>query len=151
MSLYLQLRDDMKSAMKAKDAMRLSVLRGLLTLCTQELTSTNRTPQDTLSDEEVLALIRRSVKQRADAAQQYRAGGRDDLAGAEEAEAEILQAYLPAQLSREQVRDIAERCKKDLGITEKKDFGRLMGVVMKETAGNADGGMVKQVVEELLK
>jgi uncharacterized protein YqeY len=151
MSLYLQLRDDMKSAMKAKDAMRLSVLRGLLTLCTQELTASKRTPQDTLSDEEVLALIRRSVKQRADAAQQYRAGGRDDLAGAEEAEAEILQAYLPAQLSREQVTEIAERCKKDLAITEKKDFGRLMGAVMKETAGNADGGMVKEVVEELLR
>jgi uncharacterized protein len=150
MPLYLQLRDDMKSAMKAKDATRLSVLRGLITLCTQELTATKRTPQDTLSDEEVLALIRRSVKQRADAAQQYRVGGRDDLAGAEEAEAEILQAYLPAQLSREQVTEIAAAQKAVLGITEKKDFGRLMGAVMKETAGNADGGMVKQIVEELL-
>ena len=150
MSLYATLREDMKNALKAKDATRLSVLRGLITLCTQELTATQRTPQDVLTDEEVLALIRRSVKQRADAVEQYRSGNREDLAQAEEQEAEILKTYLPAPLSHEQLIAIAKKQKETLGVTEKKDFGRLMSAVMKETAGNADGAVVKQIVEELL-
>ena len=134
MSLYTTLREEMKQALKEKEAVKLAVLRGLITLCTQELTATGRKPQDTLSDEEVLALIRRSVKQRIDAAQQYKSGGREDLAEAEQQEAVLLQTYLPAQLSSEEVSEIAMRCKESLGVTEKKDFGRLMGAVMKDIA-----------------
>lgn len=150
MSLQTSIRADMVVAMKSRDELKLFVLRGLLTLFTQELTATKRTPQDALTDDEVLGLIKRSVKQRREAASQYEAGGRTDLADKEKAEADILEAYLPAQASTEVILAAARACKERLGIVDKTGMGKLMGAVMAELKGTADGTAVRQVVESLL-
>ena len=150
MSLQQTIHDDMVSAMKAKEELRLSVLRGLISAFTNELTATKRTPQDELTDDEALEVIRRALKQRKDAAAQFTAGGREELAASELAEAEILQTYLPAMMSAEDVSKVVEAKKAALGLTEKKDMGKLMGAVMGELKGKADGGDVKQAVESIL-
>lgn len=140
----------MVAAMKAKEETRLSVLRGLLSLFTHELTTTKRTPHDQLHDDEVIALIRRSVKQRREAATQFRAGGREDLAVTEEAEAAILETYLPTLLSYDKVAEAVATKAKSLGITDKSGMGKLIGAVMAELKGQADGKEVKAAVEALL-
>lgn len=136
--------------MKAKDEPKLSVLRGLITLCTHELTTTGRMPQDALSDEEVLGLIRRSLKQRKDAATQFRAGSRDDLAEKEDAEAAVLETYLPAMMSKEEIVPVVKAKIEALDVTNKSGMGKLIGAVMAELKGKADGADVKEVVESLL-
>ena len=137
-------------AMKEKDALRLSVLRGLMTAFTNELTATKRTPQDALTDDEVLTVIRRSVKQRKDAAEQYRGGGRTDLAEQEESEAAVLMEYLPAQMGEDAIRAVVEAKVAALGVTGPADKGKLMGAVMGELKDKADGQMVRDIVDEVL-
>jgi len=150
MTLQDKIRADMVIAMKAKDETRLSVLRGLLTMFMQELTSTKRTPQDTLTDEEVLAVIRRAQKQRKDAAEQFRAGGRPELAQAEEAEELILAEYLPSLMSAEDIEALVRAKATALGVSDKSSMGKLIGAVMAECKGRADGGVVKAMVEKTL-
>lgn len=150
MTLQKQIHADMVTAMKAKDGVRLLVLRGLLSLFTTELTATKRTPQDTLSDDEVLVLIRRALKQRKDAAEQFRTGGREELAAKEEAEAEVLKEYLPAMLGTEEIEKVVQEKMKVLGVTDKSGIGKLIGAVMAELKGKADGSAVKKVVEKML-
>ena len=149
------LQDDIRThliaAMKAKEEPRLTVLRGLISLCTQELTATKRTPQDKLSDDEVLALVKRSVKQRKEAADQFRKGGREDLAQKEEQEALILSEYLPDMASFEEIQVAAEQVRQRLDVTDLSKAGILVGAVMKELKGRADGAVVKEIVERLLK
>lgn len=142
-----QIRNDLKTAMKGKEEPRLTVLRGLLSAMTQELTSTGRTPQEQLTDDEILAVIRREVKRRKDAAEQFTAGNRPELAASEEAEAVVLSAYLPQMMSREEIEPIVVAKKAELGIEDKSKMGQLMGAVMSELKGKADGGDVKAVVE----
>ncbi len=146
--LHETIHTQMVEAMKAKDTLRLSVLRGLITACTQELLATKRTPRDTLSDEEVLAVIRRSIKQRRDSAEQFTKGGRTELAEKELAEASVLEAYLPQGLSREETEAIIANTKAELAINDKKDMGKLMGAVMRACAGRGDGVLVKELVEK---
>jgi uncharacterized protein YqeY len=145
------IRTHLTAAMKAKEEPRLTVLRGLISACTQELTATKRTPQDKLSDDEVLVLIKRSVKQRKEAAEQFRKGGREDLAQKEEQEALILSEYLPAQASFEEIQAAAEQVRQRLDVTDPSKAGILVGAVMKELKGRADGAVVKEIVERLLK
>lgn len=108
MSIQQDLKTKLKEAMIAKDAIRLTVIRGLMTAITNELVATGNTPQSELPDEEVLTLIRRAVKQRKDAIEQFTAGGRADLAENEQAELAILSAYLPAMMSRDEILAIAQ-------------------------------------------
>ena len=145
------IRTHLTAAMKAKEEPRLTVLRGLISACTQELTATKRTPQDKLSDDEVLALIKRSVKQRKEAADQFRKGGREDLAQKEEQEALILSEYLPDMASFEEIQADAEQVRQRLDVTDLSKAGILVGAVMKELRGRADGAVVKEIVERLLK
>lgn len=140
----------MVSAMKAKEEVRLSVLRGLLTLFTNELTATKRTPQDKLTDDEVLGLIRRAVKQRTESANQFRAGGRPELAEKEDAEGKILETYLPQMMGRDEIETVVTQKMAQLGVSDKSGMGKLIGAVMGELKGKADGGDVKAVVEKLL-
>lgn len=141
-------RKKLTEAMKARKELEVMVLRGLLSLFTYELTLKGRTPQDTLSDEEVLALVRRSVKQRKEAAEQFRKGDRPELAEKEEAECTFLETFLPAQMTEDDIRTIMEKKKAELGIKEKSGMGKLIGAVMKEVAGHADGNMVKNIIEK---
>jgi uncharacterized protein YqeY len=150
MTLQEKIRADLVVAMKAKEEPKLTVLRGLITLCTNELTATKRTPKDTLSDDEVLALITRSVKQRHDAAEQFRKGAREDLVKKEDAESVILTHYLPAQMSREEVIEFVQKKINEMGAIDRSKTGMFVGAIMKDLKGRVDGGTVKSVVEELL-
>jgi uncharacterized protein YqeY len=149
MSLHLDLRESLKTAMKAKDAVALTTIRSIMTACTNELVATSRTPQDQLTDEETLAVIKRLAKQRKESIVQYEAAGRHELAEPEKLELAVLEAYLPTMMTQEQITPIAEAKKFELGVTEKGKMGILVGAIMKELAGKADGGDVKAVVERL--
>ncbi|MFM2384019.1 MAG: hypothetical protein RIQ72_591 [Candidatus Parcubacteria bacterium] len=149
MSIQQDLKTKLKEAMIAKDAVKLTVIRGIMSAMTNELVATGRTPQSELADEEVLALIRKAVKQRKDAIEQFTAGGRADLAESEQAELEILSTYLPQMMSREEILTLAQAKKAELGIDDKAKVGVLTGALMKDLKGKADGGDVKEVVESL--
>lgn len=148
--LQAQIKAEIMNAMKAKDALRVEVLRGLSAAFTNELVATKRKPTDELPDEDALNVIRREVKKRREAAEAFKNGGRAELAEKEEKEGEILSAYLPAMMSEEDVQKVVAAKKAELGITDKKDMGRLMGAVMKELSGKADGETVKKVVNDVL-
>ena len=149
MSLHTDIKDALKEAMKAKDAVRLRTIRSLLTAFTNELVASGHTPQDTLEDEAVLVVIKQAAKQRKDSIEQYEAAGRTDLSEPEKEELVILEGYLPQMMSPEEIRPIAEAKKAELGIEDKSKMGMLVGAIMKELAGKADGGDVKAVVESL--
>ncbi len=150
MSLQIDIKTHMVEAMKAKDAVKLQTLRGLLSAFTNELVNLKRTPQDMLSDEEVLAVIRRAVKQRKDSIEQFIAGGRPELADDEKAELTVLETYLPALMSEEDVMKIALAKKEEMGEIDKSKAGQFMGMLMKDLKGKADGDVVKKVVDSLL-
>lgn len=135
--------------MKAKDAVTLRTVRSIMTACTNELVATGKTPQDQLDDAGTLAVIKRLAKQRKESIVQYEAAGRPELAAPEKEELVVLESYLPTLMTQEQIRPIAEAKKAELGIDDKAKLGVLVGAVMKELAGQADGGDVKVVVESL--
>ncbi len=151
MALVQRIKDEMKDAMKSKDAVRLTVLRGLIAGFTNELVAQGRKPQEDIDDDSALAVIKRSVKQRKDSIEQFAQGGRSDLVASEEAELAVLQAYLPATMSKEDIRVVAEQKKAELAVTDKSKLGILVGAVMKELKGKADGADVKEVVEGLFE
>lgn len=150
MSLHNDIKTSLKTAMKAKELTKLDVIRSIMTACTNELVATKRTPQDELSDEEVLTVIKRLAKQRQEAITQYQAADRPESAAAEQAELDILRTYLPQAMDEDEIRAIAEAKQAELNITESSKMGILIGAVMKETQGKADGADVKRVVESLL-
>ncbi len=150
MSLHQQIKDEIKEAMKAKDTVKLGVVRGLVTGFMNELVATKRTPQDELTDEEVLNVIRRAVKQRKDSIDQFTKGGRPELAESEQAELAVLEKYLPAMMSKEDVMAVAKAKMAEIGSVDKSKAGMFMGTLMKELKGKADGDIVKEVVDELL-
>ena len=148
--LHTQLKEDMKAALKARDDVRLTTLRGLLSAITNELVARKRKPDEVLEDDGVRAVIKRAVKQRRDSIEQFERGGRDDLAAKERAELAVLEAYLPAQASREEIEAAAEKVLSSLGAVDPQKAGVVVGAVMKELNGNADGALVKEVVTEQL-
>lgn len=146
-SLHTTIKGQIKEAMMAKDAVRLTVMRGLVSACTNELVAKGKMPQDELTDEEVLAVIRRQVKQRKDAIEQFTTGGRPELAESEATELVFLEAFLPSMMGEDEVQKIVAIKQTELGITDKTDSGKLMAEVMKELKGKADGMVVKKVVD----
>ena len=147
--LHEKIQNDIKEAMKARDEVRLSVLRGLKSAFTNEVVAKGRKPDEKLNDEETLAVIKRASKQRKDSINQFKDGGREDLAEKEEAELKIIEEYLPAEMSDEETSKIAKAKKEEMGVSDKSEMGKLMGAVMKETAGQADGQRVKKIIEDL--
>lgn len=145
-----RIKSDMKEAMKAKDAMRLSVLRGLISAFTNEAITIGKTPQDPLTDAEAVTVIKRAAKQRKDSIEQFDSGGRTDLSDNERAELKVIDEYLPEMMSEEAVREFVKQKAIEMGVKEKSGFGQFMGAVMKELKDKADGQIVKKVVEEVL-
>lgn len=146
-----QIKEEVKEAMRAKNQDKLTVLRGLLSAFTNELVANGKTPQDEISDDEALAVIKRASKQRKDAIDQFTKGGRPELAEDEQKELGIIEAYLPQMMSQDEIRPTAEKKKEEMGVTDKSGMGQLMGAIMAELKGQADGGDVKEVVESLFK
>lgn len=135
--------------MKAKDDARLRTVRSMLTAFMNELVATGKKPQEMLGDAGVLTVIKRLAKQRKESIVQFDAAGRTDLSVTEKEELAILESYLPTLMSQEQIRPLAEAKKAELGITDKAKMGMLVGALMKELQGKADGTDVKAVVETL--
>lgn len=144
-----KIQEQIKEAMRAKDQTKLNTLRGVISSFTNESVAKGRTPQDKLSEDEALAVVRRLVKQRKDSIEQFTKGGRSDLAENEEAEMKILEQFLPALMSEEEIKKIVEKKVSEIG-KDKQKIGIIVGSVMKECAGNADGNMVKKIVESLV-
>jgi hypothetical protein len=103
-----------------------------------------------LTDEEIIEVMARAIKQRKDSMAQYESGGRADLAEKEEKEVEILLAYMPAQLSEDEIRNIVKEVISEKGAASKADIGRVMGPAMARLKGRSDGNLVKKIVEEEL-
>ena len=148
--IHDQIKADLKPAMLAKQTEKVSVLRGLLAAFTNELVAKKRKPDDKLTDEKALAVIRRAAKQRQDSIDQFTQGGRADLAEGEKAELAIVQTYLPAQMNEVEIEKVVSAKIKELAVTDKKEMGKLIGTLMKDLKDRADGARVKQVVEKLL-
>jgi hypothetical protein len=150
MNLHEQIKQSLKEAMLAKDEVRLTTIRGLLSAFTNELVAKKMKPGEMLTDEDVLTVIKRAVKQRKDSIDQFTKGGRFELAEAEQAELSILEKYLPETMSLDKIRPIAIAKMAELDITDKSKMGMLMGALSKELKGQADGSDIKTIVDELL-
>ena len=130
--LHQNIKEEIKKAMKAKEQVRLDVLRGVLAAFTNELVAKKRKPDEILSDEDALAVINRLAKQRKDSIEQFKKGGREDLVKEEEVQLKILEAYLPEMMPREEIEKIAKAKKEELGITDPAKKGMLMSALMKD-------------------
>ena len=142
------IQKDYIAAMKARDALKAATLNFLRA---QIKNARIEKKVDQLTDQEVLAVVRKQVKQRQDALDQYQKAGRSDLADKEAAEKAILEAYLPAQLPEAEVRLIARQVIQDQGASSMKDMGRVMKTVSQRLAGQADNRLVSQIVREILQ
>ena len=137
---------------KNHEEVRLAVMRGLLTACTNELVTKGRKPSEALIDEEVLAIIRRGAKQRRESIDQFAKGGREDLVAREREELAILEALLPAEMPREEVEKFVKEKLAAMGADASPiKAGVIIGTLMKDLKGKANGAVVKEVVEGLLK
>ncbi len=137
----------MITAMKAKEELKVSALRMLKAAVLKFETSGDRKEA---TDEDVLTLIGKEVKQRKDAAEEFKKGNRPEMAEQEEKEMAILQAYLPAQMSEEELRGIIKEVIAQTGAGSKSDMGKVMGALMPKVRGRADGGVVNKLVGEML-
>ena len=148
MSLKDKLTADMKDAMKAREAgkLRLSVIR----LVRGAIRQQEIDGQKELSDEDVLGVISKEVKQRRDSIEDFKKGGRDDLVAEAEAEIAVLMEYLPQQLSEDEVRSLVKEAIAASGATSPKDMGKVMKELMPKVKGRADGKLVNGIVKELL-
>jgi uncharacterized protein YqeY len=150
MSLITQIGEELKTAMKAGEVLKRDTLR-FLQSAVKNAAIEARIPVTEFSDAQVQDVVKRLVKQRKDSIEQYRAAGRVDLVEKEAAELALIQIYLPAQLSREAIGVIVDRVLAGMPGVTGKDMGRVMGAVMKETAGQADGGVVRELVSAKLQ
>jgi uncharacterized protein len=145
------IKSGIKAAMIAKDSVRLGVLRGLSAAFTNELVAKGKLPSDTLSDDEVMAIIKRESKRRKDSIDQFTAGGRPDLADDEKLELVILEEFLPTMMTREAITTVVSAKIAEAGEIDKTKLGQFVGGLIKELGPTADGAEVKSVVDELLK
>ncbi len=146
MSLLDRLTEDMKSAMKAGEAVRLGTIR-LLRGQIQDAAIDKRTD---LTDDEMLGVLANAAKKRREAIEAYRNAGRVDLAEKEEAELAVIQGYLPAALDAAEIETIIDRAIAEAGAQTIRDLGKVMPLVMNETKGRADGKMVSEMVRRKL-
>ena len=138
----------MTAAMKARDSIKVDTLRGALSAFTNELVAKGKKPTEEIDDKDAITVLKRLAKQRKEAAESYEKGGRAELAEKEKTELKIIEGYLPQMASRE---DIEKVVREKMAGADKAAAGKLVGAVMKEFAGTADGTLVKEVIESLLQ
>jgi uncharacterized protein len=146
MSLIVRLEAELKEAMAARDAERRDTLRLILT----SLRSAEKELQRPLHDDEELQVLQRERKRRTEAAEAFRAGGRDEQAEAEERELDVLEEFMPEPLSEEELETIVDDVIAEVGATSMRDIGRVMADVMPQVSGRVDGSAVSQLVREKL-
>lgn len=147
MSLKQQLQDDLKEAMRGGDAARRDVLRLMMAAIKQAEVD----GQKTLDDAGVQEVLTKQAKQRRESITDYENAGRADLAAGEQAELTIIEVYLPQMMSEAEVRAVAAALIAELGVTDAKGMGQVMGRLMAQLKGKADGRLVNQVVRDLLQ
>ena len=148
MNLFDQISEAIRLAMKARDKVRLETLRNIKKVFLEAKTAPGA--NDTLDDADALKIISKLAKQGKETAATYTQAGRQDLADAELAQVEVLESYLPKQLSEEEIEAEVKKIIADTGATSMKEMGRVMGVASKQMAGRADGRMISAVVKRLL-
>ena len=146
MSLKIQLTEDMKTAMRAKDQVSLSTIR-LINAAIKQFEVDERTEAD---DAKVISILTKMVKQRKDSAKIYTEAGRQDLADKENAEIEILNRYLPQMMSAEEIKTVVEAVIAETGASGMADMGKVMGVLKTRLAGKADMGEVNKILKAAL-
>lgn len=147
MSLKDQLQKDLAEAMKAKDENTVTAIRMLKTSIMKFETAG---PAKKATDEEILQLINKEIKQRKDSIEQYEKGNRPELAAKEKAEMAFLEKYLPPQMSEDEIKTIIKEGIAQTGASSKTDMGRVMGAIMPKVKGKADGGLVNKLVQAML-
>lgn len=147
MSLTERLNNDMKQAMKDKDKVRLSVIRMVRTA----IKNAEIDQQRTLSDDEVIAVLNREMKQRRDSLQAFESAGRQDLVEEVKQEIQVLIDYLPAQMSEDEIRAVVREVIAEVGAAGKSDMGKVMSALMPKVKGRADGKLVNQIVGQELQ
>jgi uncharacterized protein YqeY len=145
-TLIEEIEDELKDAMKARDAERRDALRLIL----NSLKSSQKELQRPLSEEEELQVLQRERKRRVEAAEAFRTGGREEQAAAEERELDVLEEFMPEPLSEDEIDEIVDDVIAEVGATSMADLGRVMADVMPQIAGRADGSQVSQIVREKL-
>ena len=148
MGLQAKVMVKLKDAMKAKDTVALESLRAIKSAILLEQTQAGG--QSELTTEAEIKLLQKLVKQRRDSAAIFKEQGRDDLAGPEEAQIEVISQFLPQQLSQEEVAAVIDHVIQDIGASSMKDMGRVMGMVTKQLAGQADGKTISTLVKQKL-
>jgi uncharacterized protein YqeY len=146
MSLLVKLNDDMKQAMRDKEKLKLSVIRMVKSsIKNEEINQGNE-----LTEDQVLAIINRELKQCRDSLHEFEKAGRVDLAEQSKAEVDILLTYLPKQLEESEIRLLVQETIQQVNAVSKKDLGKVMGALMPKIQGKADGTLVNRIVQEFL-
>ena len=148
MALLSQIQSDLVQAMKDKDDVKLAVLRMLKSAV--QLAQVEKGKDAEFTDDDVLLIVRRLIKQRSEAAELYKSGGAADRAERELAEAKILEVYQPAQLKDEELEKLVAEAAQSAGASGPKDMGRVMGKAMAAVKGQADGNRVRLAVQKYL-
>lgn len=150
MSLKEQIGEDIKTAMKAKDKIRLQTVRSIKKAILEKEVELRPKGQDSLTPEQEIELLSQQAKQRRDSIEQYQNAGRDDLADKESQELSIIETYLPKQASDEEIETIIDDIIAASGASTLKDLGKVMGPAMKQLKGKADGKKIQALVKSKL-
>lgn len=142
------IKSDMKEAMKARDDIKVQTLRGALSAFTNELIAKGSKPTNPIDDAMVIAVMKRLAKQRKDSIEQFTKGNRPGMAEKEAKELAIIEAYLPQTASRDEVMKVVQAKQAEMNV-DAAGKGKLMGAVIKELQGNADGAVVREVIDSL--
>ena len=149
MTFLEKLNSDLKEAMKAKAEVKMNCIRQIKTAVMNKEVA--KKDNEILSDDEVMGVIASLAKAHVESIDSFKKGNREDLVGKEEEELAILQAYLPAQLSENELRIIVEAAVKESGASAIKETGKVMGIIMPKVKGKADGARINAVIREFLK
>ncbi|MGB5959275.1 MAG: GatB/YqeY domain-containing protein [Coleofasciculaceae cyanobacterium] len=150
MSLKDRISEDIKTAMKAKDKLRLETVRSIKKFILEKEVSLRPQGQESLTETQEIEVLAQQAKQRRDSIEQYRKAGRDDLADKEAQELAIIEEYLPKQLSDQEIEAVIDEIISKTGATAAKDMGKVMGPVMQQLKGRADGQKIQALVKAKL-
>jgi hypothetical protein len=152
MDLYQKISDDLKEALKNHDELKVSTLRLLLTsFHNKEIEKKSKEKDQKLTEEEIIEILMSEAKKRKEAIEVYLKGNRADLADKENKELNFIQSYLPQQMTETEIRNFVQTKIKELGVNSIKDFGKTMGILMKELKGKADASLVNKILKEELQ
>ncbi|HPD65762.1 MAG TPA: GatB/YqeY domain-containing protein [Bacteroidia bacterium] len=147
MSIFSTLDEDLKNAMRNKDQAALKAIRSVKSAI---LLLKSEGGNKEITEEDELKLINRLVKQRRDSIEVYTKNNRNDLAEEEQAELKVLEKYLPAQMSEDEIREIVQKIIEETGVSDPAGLGKVMQIAMKQLAGKADGKTINQIARQLL-